>query len=66
MTDRKTKQRRLADADFAHVSEWFPVDAAVAVRRAADVYREEIARILAEPTKPRGRPKGKDGNRSQL
>jgi hypothetical protein len=56
VTDRKAQKRRLERAGFVHVSAWVPAAYAARVQQQADFYRDDVARVLAEPAKPRGRP----------
>lgn len=57
MTDRKSNKRRLERAGFVAVSGWVPAAYAAEVARVAEQHRAEVERIIAEPPKPRGRPK---------
>lgn len=53
----KAQQRRLARAGYAAVSAWLPKAEAERVQAKAEAHRAEVERILAEPPKPRGRPR---------
>jgi hypothetical protein len=57
MTDRKAQKRRLERAGFTHVSVWLPAAYAAKVEQQAAFYAEDVAKVLAEPARPRGRPK---------
>jgi hypothetical protein len=57
MTDRKAQKRRLERAGFTHVSAWLPAAYAVKVEQQAEFHAEDVAKVLNEPAKPRGRPK---------
>jgi hypothetical protein len=56
MTDRKAKQRRLERAGYIHVSGWLNARYAEKVFDQIEMHREDVAKIVAEPAKPRGRP----------
>jgi hypothetical protein len=56
VTDRKTQKRRLERAGFIHVSGWVPAAYAAKVAFQVEAYAEDVAKVLAEPAKPRGRP----------
>lgn len=60
MTDRKAQKRRLERAGFVHVAGWLPTELAENVAQWAELYQGDVARVLAEPPLPRGRPKGKE------
>lgn len=57
MTDRKAHKRRLERAGFVHVAGWVPAAYAAKVAYQIDAYAEDVAKVIAEPPKPRGRPK---------
>ena len=54
---RDTKRRRLERAGYVHVSGWVPAAYAARVAQQVEMHREDVARLLAEPAKPRGRPR---------
>jgi hypothetical protein len=56
MTDRMSQKRRLERAGFIHVSGWVPAAYAAKVAFQVEAYAEDVAKVLAEPAKPRGRP----------
>lgn len=57
MTDRKANKRRLERAGFVALSGWVPAAYAAKVQQQVEFYRADVDAILAEPPKPRGRPK---------
>jgi hypothetical protein len=57
MTDRKAQKRRLERAGFVHVSAWLPTGFAARVMQQAEFHSDDVARVLAEPPRPRGRPR---------
>ncbi len=68
MTDRKAKQRRLERAGYVYVAGWLRADGIIFadpegyvfaqdVREAIEDQSYDVAAILAEPPKPRGRPR---------
>lgn len=57
MTDRKANKRRLESRGFEHVSGWVTKAYAKQVNAQINFYREEVEAVIAEPPKPRGRPK---------
>jgi hypothetical protein len=56
MTDRKAHKRRLERAGYVHLSGWVPTAYALRVAQQVDMHREDVAKVLALPPKPRGRP----------
>jgi hypothetical protein len=56
VTDRKAQKRRLERAGFIHVSGWVPQAYADKVEQQVAFYRDDVAKVLAEEPKPRGRP----------
>jgi hypothetical protein len=56
MTDRKAQKRRLERAGFVHLSGWVPAAFAAKAAQQVEFYREDVAKVVAEPAKPRGRP----------
>jgi hypothetical protein len=55
--NRMTKQRRLERAGYVHVSGWVSDADADEVRAMVEYHAENVAKALAEPPLPRGRPK---------
>lgn len=58
-TDRKAHKRRLERAGFRFYSGWLPEKNPRGPQFAQQVemHREDVAKVLAEPVKPRGRPR---------
>jgi hypothetical protein len=54
---RDTKRRRLERAGYVHLSGWVPAAYAAKVTQQVGMHAEDVARVLAEPAKPRGRPR---------
>jgi hypothetical protein len=57
VTDRKAQKRRLERAGYVHLSGWVPAAYAAKVAQQVGMHAEDVARVLAEPAKPRGRPR---------
>jgi hypothetical protein len=55
--NRETKRTRLTDAGFRHVAVWVPAAYAAKVDQQAAFYAEDVAKVLAPPVRPRGRPR---------
>ena len=56
MTDRKAQKRRLERAGYVHLSGWVPAAYAKRVLEQVEMHRDDVAKVLAEPARPRGRP----------
>lgn len=57
MTARETTSARLRDRGYVALSGWVPAAYAKRVMEQVAMHREDVERIKAEPTRPRGRPK---------
>jgi hypothetical protein len=57
MTDRKAQKRRLERAGYVHLSGWVPAAYAARVLAQVELHADDVAKIVAEPALPRGRPK---------
>lgn len=57
MTDRKANKRRLERAGYIALSGWVPAAYAAKVLQQVEFHRADVEAIIAEPPKPRGRPK---------
>jgi hypothetical protein len=57
MTDTKATKRRLERAGLEYAGGWFDPAFAKRVKAQAAIYEPRKAAILAQPPKPRGRPK---------
>jgi hypothetical protein len=55
--NRETKRSRLERAGFVHLSGWVPAAYAERVAQQVEMYRDDVARLLEDPVKARGRPK---------
>ena len=63
MTDRKAQKRRLERAGYVYrEGGWLPVEnpSWQAFRAQVIMYADDVAKVLAEPPKPVGRPKHSD------
>jgi hypothetical protein len=56
VSDRKAQKRRLERAGFVHLSGWVPAAFAAKVAQQVEFYRDDVAKVVAEPAKARGRP----------
>lgn len=55
--NRQTQKRRLERAGYVHVAGWVPAAYAAKVEQQIGMHAEDVAKALAKPPAPRGRPR---------